>query len=326
MSKKSICFVSWDCSFRNFYGGVLSLAQYAQEAASEGFDISIILVEQRSRDTHLQYHEVWGTLPCEDIVKSCDGVKVDVHYLNNDKPYDVTTALDVAVRMAIQQGHDYIGIFDCDQIFPGGFYKALSWNLKRSSDVVINLARLMEQKPERDWLESSREYYSVLERCPNKADLLRRQVHNKFPLILCRGDLWQRIDFDIFKLPLFAGNATRLGLALNTLLENQVKTDSFAMPGIGAVHPWHPTGRPKRGIGTAVKLYMQLSFIRIARKRSLLPGDEKLCRVAQEKNKQYMTVMKFIRPFSESTLLGWPLLAYMRIHRFLSKKEVASIE
>lgn len=326
MLVNKIALISWDSSFRNFFGGIESLDK---NLLVEEVDIEIILVEQRSRTKNISYHEKWLTKPIEEISDELKNVSVKVIYLDDDRPYDIGRLLGVGLIAAQESKPDLIGIFDCDQIFPTNFLSLCLKEAKVQQRFVFNLARLMAVRPSgttyEHWVLAKKDYRSVFEECENKKELYNIHVHNKFPLIMAKASLWNKIRFNDYDVSLFKGNATRLGLLVNTLLENSQKCNATAFPGSASVHPWHPTGASKRELEVAIKLYLQLKSIREIRSKLLFNDFDKVHDVLVKYDELYQRIKKLPKPILNSRLLGSALYIYMLSTRYFFGREVKAV-
>ena len=326
MSKIEIALISWDCSFRNFYGGVESLDQ---DSIPDDVNLSVYIVEQRSKSTNAAYHDKWGTEQCEVLAKRLRKVNLKVIYLDDFGEYDISMLLGAGLKAAQANNPAIIGIFDCDQIFPSDFINICVEETKHRTQFVFNLSRIMASKPHGtsfdNWLSAKRDHYSVMKECPIKGDIVRTYTHNKFPLIMANCIDWNSINLVDYNCNLFSGNATRLGLLINTILEHSAATNSNVFPGYASVHPWHPSGSSKRQLKIAIKLFLQLSAIKKIRRLRLHQDSMAIQHVLEQYNNIYMRYNRLPSKVLRSIFLGAVLLFYMRIARVLRGGEIAQL-
>lgn len=239
-------FISWDCSFRNFFHLVDSLI--AQEYPRNQFEL--IFVEQRTQEYADAFNHRLNLKSLRDkYEESKEKINIKIFYLNDPpaSPYHLGKCLNAGL---IQAQGDIISTMDGDLLLPTNFLIKLT-KFHEQQIGVVNLVRRMCEYPVgvttfRDWTKSSFEFNKCLNACKDKNLPIPRIVANKAPLISAQREFWQMIggfDPNI----LWSTSVSKSGIDVNCRLELVTQTESLALPDIFAVHPWHPIGYARRG-------------------------------------------------------------------------------
>lgn len=242
-------FISWDCSFRNFFHLIDSLNE--QDFDKTNFEI--IYVEQRSKDHADAYNHKFGLPSLSDKVDEYKNyLNLKVLYLDNDTalPYHLGKCNNEAIKTA--QG-DIITVMDGDTLVSSGFISKLN-ETHQEGDYIINLVRHMAQYPVgvknyRDWKNASIDFNKCLRACKIGRHLYPKQkgqfYSNKGPMISAKKEYWNIINgYD--EHIVWSTSASKLGIDTCTRLEIATASKSFALPNAFCLHPWHPFGYARK--------------------------------------------------------------------------------
>lgn len=240
--------ISWDCSFRNFFHLIDSMAE--QQFDKDQFEF--IYVEQRSKAFSDKYNHQLDLKSLGDKVDEMKNhLNVRVVYLNQEEsvPYQLGICNNAGISEA--QG-EVISVMDGDTLVDKNFLKKLTKEHKKGIK-VLNLFRHMADYPIgvtnfQDWKKGEIDFYRCLEAAGNSRHIkkLPKEYPNKGPMISAKREFWEKIGYyDENKM--WSTSASMVGKDTNTRLELATGQLSEAMPNAFCVHPWHPIGYARKG-------------------------------------------------------------------------------
>lgn len=258
--------ISWDCSFRNFFHLIPSLAK--QEYNKDEFEV--IYVEQRTREQSNKFNHQFGLESLWDIHnKYKDIINIKVIYLNEDMKacYHLSKCNNVGIANAKGQ---IVSIMDGDLLVQSDFLKKLDKAHDKKSS-VFNLVRYSSQYPigvkyYKDWMKSEVGFDLCLKACSAKVTPVPDNFicGNKGPLISAKKEAFRAIDgYD--ESIIFSTSSSVAGADVCSRLEIFLNTKSTAVPNAFCVHPWHPHGYASkyRKSNRDVKFYLDLQRLLI---------------------------------------------------------------
>lgn len=234
--------ISWDCSYRNFFHLVDALV--GQEFPKDEYEL--IYVEQRSRKHASSVSHALDLKSLEDRFEEVkDKINIKIFYLGHSEetPYHLGLCNNEGLRNAIG---GIISVMDGDLLLPRNFLSRLSEFHEKNQSAVVNLHRKTAMFPIGiksfgEWTKAVIDFEKCLNACPDKYLRLGKWVNNFGPLISARKKYWKIAEgYDAS--PIWASVFSKSGLDVNVRLEIAAGTTSRVLPGVFAVHPWHPIG------------------------------------------------------------------------------------
>ncbi len=241
-------FVSWDCSFRNFFHLVHGLAE--QDFDKDQFEL--IYVQQRSKEHADAYNHAFGLKSLSDLEEEYkDQINFKVLYL--DQPETSVYNLGVANNAGIEAAQgEYISVMDGDMLLHPQFLNVLTeFHEKHKGLGVANVFRHMCEYPVgvssySDWDKGIVDLKRCLKACETRLIQTPRTVGNMGPLVSAHKDHWYVIEGYASE-PLWATSASIAGGDANARLEMVTGQKSLALQNVYGVHPWHPLGYARQG-------------------------------------------------------------------------------
>jgi hypothetical protein len=231
--------VLWDCTFRNFFHLLDSLAQQAYDLG----EVEVIVVEQRSRELAEGYARQEGVRSAWEVADDvADRLNVRILALDESMstPYHPGRLLNVGLQEATGE---ILSTMDADLLVPAGFLSLLE-RMHERGQRVITLHRHQAAYPcgttVDDWKHQIIDYDLILPTCPDAGVPIPQVNQNKAPLLSARRETWDAIEgYD--EHVLFSTAYTCFGrdasVRFNVALGGG---QEIPMP-IACVHPWHPT-------------------------------------------------------------------------------------
>lgn len=239
--------ISWDCAFRNFFHLVPALAE--QDFPKDQYEL--IYVQQRSREHADQFNHSFGLKSLADLEAEYSE-RFNFRVLHIDHPFNEPYHLGKCNNAGIAQAQgEYISVMDGDMLLPPNFLTALTEFHESGDDKVVNLYRKMCQYPVgvkrfSDWMNAEVTYQSCLKASKERYNNPPEIYGNKGPLISAHRRYWKMVE-GYPEAPLWATSASIAGGDTNKRLEIAIGSQSYAIPEISAVHPWHPIGYARKG-------------------------------------------------------------------------------
>ena len=254
-------FISWDCSFRNFFH--LADALWGQDY--DHSEIELIFVEQRTRDHADAYNHTFGLPSLNDRRKEFPGSFFRPLYVN-DLPttkYHLGRTLNTGLKEA--RG-DIVTIMDGDMLLPPDFVRELD-RMHESGPVVLNVERKMCPAPvgatPENWIQGRFDFEACLRICRNPFRI-PDYVSNKGPMISAPAAAFEKIGgYDEHLI--FATGLSRAGQDTNARLEMAIGCKSRVIPRV-AVHPYHPQGFSRKTLDAVRLLTLQANIIKRSRR------------------------------------------------------------
>jgi len=228
--------VTWDCSFRNFFHLLPSLAQTDQGLSR----LEVIFVEQRERKTAHEFAKREDCQPIESVVEALAGrLRVRVIHMDDEGPYHPGRLLNAGIREA--RGA-IVSTMDADILVPPDFLAILT-AMHARGDRVITMPRCEAAFPcgttVDDWKNQIIDYELVRNCAVNAYAPVPRVVTNKAPLLSAKAAHWEAIGG--YDEHLIFGTAyTLFGRDISRRFELFLGAVETPLPKF-CVHPWHPT-------------------------------------------------------------------------------------
>lgn len=254
-------FISWDCSFRNFF-------HLADALWSQDYDLSqveLIFVEQRSREQADAYNHAAGLPSLSDRQRDFPDSFFRPLYMD-DPPtakYHLGRTLNYGMKKA--RGA-IVTVMDGDLLLPSDFIRELD-RCHALGEAVVNVERKMCPGPVGasldDWTKGQFDYESCLGMC-GKASHIPNYVINKGPMISASARSFNKIaGYDEHSI--FSTGLSRAGQDTNTRLELATGCKSCVIPRV-AVHPYHPQGFSRQTLDAVRILNLQARIIKHTRR------------------------------------------------------------
>ena len=240
--------ISWDCSFRNFFHLIDSMA----EQKFDKDEYEFIYVEQRTKTVSDLYNHRSGLKSLGDKVEEAKSLfNIRVIYLDQEEsaPYHLGICNNVGLQEA--QG-EIVSVMDGDTLVKKDFLTKLAYEHNKGAR-VLNLFRHMAEYPVgvssfQDWRHGEISFDECLAAAGSSRHLkaVPKEYPNKGPMISARKEYWRAIGgYDENRL--WSTSASMVGKDTNTRLEMASGQLSEAMPDTVCVHPWHPMGYARKG-------------------------------------------------------------------------------
>ncbi len=246
--------ISWDCSYRNFFHLIDALL--SQDFPT--YEFELIFVEQRNKDIANSYNHQLGLKSLEDrYTEAKDRINLRIIYLNhsNETPYHIGICNNEGIKNA--KG-DIITTMDGDQLLPSNFLSNLTKVHNNNPKVVVNILRNMCKYPIgvknfKDWTKADIGYYRCLKSCPNQFKPIPSRVGNCGPMISSKKKFW--IDTEGYDPhPIWGSSYSKLGIDVTRRLEIATNSQSFCLPNMFSIHPWHPVGGVRSSLEKASRI------------------------------------------------------------------------
>lgn len=256
-------FISWDCSFRNFF-------HLADALSSQDYDLSkveLIFVEQRTREYADAYNHEFGLSSLNDRRKEFSDSFFRPVYLNDAPTTKYHLGRTLNLGLARARG-EIVTIMDGDMLLPPDFIKELD-RFHDDGPVVLNVERKMCPRPvgvsPENWMQGSFEYDACLRTCRNR-DHIPDYVTNKGPMISAPAEAFKQVaGYDEHLV--FATGLSRAGQDTNARLELATGRKSRVLSRV-AVHPYHPQGFSRKTLDAVRLLHLQASIIKRSRSKN----------------------------------------------------------
>lgn len=237
--------ISWDCSFRNFFHLIDSLAQ--QKYPTEKYEV--IYVEQRDRQSSNNFNHQFNLQSLNDTVRQYKNkISVEAIFLDNiDTPYHLGIANNAGLKAA--KG-DIISVMDGDTLVSKNFLKNLDIEHEKGAK-ILNLFRHMVDYPlgvnnYKDWMKAHVSFSKCYRASNTYKAAIPKNYTNKGPMISARREHWEQIEgYD--EALIWSTSASTLGQDVCKRLEIAAGIESTTLPNEFCVHPWHPFGYARKG-------------------------------------------------------------------------------